>query len=259
MDLLCQQEALENIKLLSEHKQHGVLISGDAGSGKTYMARQYASLLGITDFYIINPVISDLKSMIELSASSDNSVVLCIENLDSGVSQASYPLLKLIEDCPSNIYVVVTCNNIYSIPDTILSRCALVTINPPTRSDIEQYAKSQDIEAFTNLHTHKIWNCIRGMNDVDTVLKFTPEQLQYFNELSTVAQFKDTVANISWKLAHYSDNTETPIVLVIRYLMGLLDGHGKRACIECLNDLAENRISQNAILSKLVFENKYCE
>jgi type II secretory pathway predicted ATPase ExeA len=108
MRLICQQEALESIKFLAEHNQHGVLIVGDSGSGKTYVARQYAQLLGIEDFYIINPVMTDLRSMIELCLSAENRVVICIENLDKGVIQASAPLLKLIEDCPSHIYVVVT-------------------------------------------------------------------------------------------------------------------------------------------------------
>ena len=260
MNFQCQAEALKNIKLLAEHNQHGVLIVGDSGSGKTSVAREYAKLLNIKDFYIINPVMADLKSMIDLCLSNSNPVVLCIENLDHGVLQASYPLLKIIEDCPSYIYVVVTCNNLFSIPDTIPSRCALVTINPPTKSDIEQYAKFVDEDAFNILRQTHIWTCIKGLGDVETILKFTPEQLKYFNDLANVIQFKDSISNISWKLQHYEDNTETPIVFVIRYLMGLLKTtHGKQACLECLNDLAENRISQNAIISKFVLENKYCE
>lgn len=261
MNLLCQQEALENIRLLSEHKQHGVLIVGDAGSGKTYVAKQYANLLGIKDFYIINPVMSDLKSMIDLCLGSENAVVLCIENLDHGVLQASYPLLKLIEDCPNHIYVVVTCCNYYSIPDTIPSRCALVTINPPTKSDLEQYILSQsDAETYTKLVGSRLWGCIRGLKDIDTILKFSNEELKYFDNLGNLLPFKDSISSISWKLQHYEDNSETPIVFVIRYLMGLLNTpHGKQSCIECLNDLAENRISQNAIISKFVMENKYCD
>lgn len=260
MNLQCQTEATTNLKLLAEHKQHGVLIVGPHGSGKTYLARQYASYLGISDFYIINPVISDLKSTINECLESENSIVLCIEDLDSGVLQASYPLLKLIEDCPHHIYVVVTCSNLQAIPDTIPSRCALVTISPPTRSDINQYAKEQDVIAFEKLSGSTLWQCVRGLDDATTVLKFSPEQLGYFNNLPRMLPFKDSVSNITWKLQHFEDNSETPLNIVVRYLMLLLNSdHGTRACIGCLNDLAANQLSKNAILSKLVFELKYVQ
>jgi len=258
MNFICQTEAIENIKFLADHKQHGVLIVGDSGSGKTYLARKYAGLLGISDFYIINPVISDLKTMIDTCVESQTDVVICIENLDSGVIQAAYPLLKLIEDCPSYIYVVVTCNNLYSIPDTIPSRCALVTINPPTTQDIEQYAKSVDPTAYDFVSKHKVWSCVKGFSDADMALKFTPEHIKYYNNLTNIINAKDSVSNISWKLMHYDDNSETPVAFVMRYILGLLQtDFEKRSCIGCLNDLADNRISKNAIVSKLVFELKY--
>ena len=257
MDFQCQTEAINNLKLLAEHKQHGVLIVGDSGSGKTHLAKHYSKLLGIPDFYIINPVISDLRTMIDSCVTNGTQAVLCIENLDSGVIQSSYPLLKLIEDCPSYLYVVVTCNNYYAIPDTIPSRCALVSVNPPTKSDIEQYAKSKDFDAYDFVSKNKVWSCVKGFNDADIALKFTVEQLKYFNNLPSVVNSKDSISNISWKLQHYDDNSETPTVFILRYLMNEFDGYVRRVCIDCLNDLADNRISKSAILSKLLFEIKY--
>ena len=257
MNFQCQTEPLAQLKLLAEHKQHGVLITGGPGYGKTYLAQQYAKMLEIPDFYIINPVISDLKIMIESCVESQTLVVICIEDLDSGVIQAAYPLLKLIEDCPSYIYVVVTCNNLAAIPDTIPSRCALVTVNPPTKSDLIQYARSVDPKAFDFVSKHKVWRCAKGFTEVAAILKFNAEQLKYFNTLPAVIQSRSSVSNIAWKLQHYEDNSETPIILVVRYLLFILNGHHKQACLACLNDLSENRMSKNAIISKLVFELTY--
>lgn len=259
MILQCQTEAITNLKHLAEHKQHGVLIVGPSGSGKTYLARQYAAYLGISDFYIINPVISDLKATIAECLESENPIVLCIEDLDSGVLQASYPLLKVIEDCPSRIYIVVTCCNLQAIPDTIPSRCALVTISPPTKEDLTQYAKEKDAQAFEKLSGNRLWNCIKGMSDVDTVLKFSPEQIKYYNNITNIIGSKDSVSNIAWKIQHYDDNSEAPVAFVLRYLLDFLQGYKRKVCIDCLNDLADNRISKNAIVSKLVFELKYVE
>ena len=98
-----QQEALHILQTLAEHHQHGVIISGTHGSGKTYLAHIYANYLHIPDFYLINPSMSDIKSVITECINATNDIVICIENLDSGVLQVSYPLLKFIEDCPNHI------------------------------------------------------------------------------------------------------------------------------------------------------------
>ena len=259
MDFICQQEAMQSLKLLAEHHQHGVLIVGNPGSGKTYLASQYAKLIGIPEFFKINPVMADLKSVIDYCVTGGSPIVLCIENLDSGVLQISYPLLKLIEDCPRHIYVVVTCNNVSAIPDTVPSRCALVTINPPGQVDIATYAKHKNLEMYNRLCQEKIWGCIRGFRDVDTLLTFTPEQFKYFRGLPDVITRTDSISTMAWKLQHYEDKTETPIELVIRYLFQVLPDAAKRPCIDCLNDLSRNRISKNAIVSKLLFELKYTE
>ena len=260
MIAISQTSALNDLKILAEHNQHGIVLSGISGSGKTHLAKQYANMLKIPNFYIANPVMSELKSIIDICRDSKDPLVLCIENLDSGVMQISYPLLKLIEDCPSYIYIVVTCNNIYRIPNTILSRCALVMISPPTKSDLEGYASIKNLKLFENLKNRRVWQCVKGFKDVDTLFGFTDEQLSYFDSLDSVLKFDSTISNLTWKLQHYADNSETPIIFVLRYILSLADNqHLRVSCISCLNDLESKTISQNAIITKFVMENKYCE
>ena len=154
MNFINQQEAIKTLEILANNRHHGVVISGTKGSGKSYLAKKYAEMLKIEDFYPVNPSMADVKAVITLCTEATNDIVLCIENLDSGVLQVSYPLLKFIEDCPKHIYVVVTCFNIRQIPDTILSRCALVSINNPVAEDIERYAKSVDLNMYNTLKQH---------------------------------------------------------------------------------------------------------
>ena len=260
MNMLNQKEALSTLQILAANRHHGIVISGTHGSGKTYLAREYAKLLGIQDFYQVNPNMSDVRSVINLCADATNDIVLCIENLDDGVLQVAYPLLKFIEDCPRNLYIVVTCFNIRQVPDTILSRCALVSINNPTSSDLDQYAQSEDPDGFAKFRNLGIWKCAKSFTDISTIMKLTPEALAYFDNLNSMIGFKAPVSSIAWKLQNFEDKTPTPLTLVIRYLMNLMTSPNHiRSCIACLDALENTRMSQNAIITKFVFDVKYLE
>lgn len=258
MKMQNQTEALKTLSILADHKQHGVIISGPHGSGKTYLSKEYSKLLHIPDYMLVNPSMADVKTIIQMCTEATNDIVLCIENLDAGVLSVSYPLLKFIEDCPKNLYVVVTCINIRQIPDTILSRCALVSINNPVSSDIAQYAQAQNTAAYEWLKDTMVWKCVRNFADADTILKLNVEQFKYIESLKDLLAFKSSVSSISWKLQNYEDKSPTPIKFVIYYLMSMMTTHhGKRSCLQCLDALDTNRMSQNAIITKFVFENKY--
>ena len=260
MNFTCQQAAISDLSSLAERRRHSVLIEGVEGSGKTYLAQHYAKLLDISDVQIVEPNVQSIKSTIEACYKIDNEVVLCIENLDTGVAAVSYALLKFLEEPNPNIYIVVTCRNINRVPDTIISRSVCVLTSPPIDSDIAIYASNKDNTKFTELRTRHIWSCIRTFKDVDIVLSMTSQQIEYFNSLSSMMGFKDTVSNMMWKLGHYPDNSETPIEIVIRYIVELSDSsHIRQAGIQCLSDLSNSRIASHAVLAKFLFECKYCE
>lgn len=260
MQLVCQASAVQELNQLALNNSHSILIEGPVGCGKTYLAKQYANMLQVPDFQIISPDVQSVREAVEGCMTLDTPIVICIENLDTGVSAAAYALLKFLEEPTSNVYIVVTCTNINHVPDTIISRSAIVTACAPIDSDIAVYAETKNFDRYYQLKDSKLWACVRTFKDVDIVLAMNPAQISYFEKLEGLVSFKDTISNIVWKLGHYEDNSETPIDLVIRYIIGICNSPFiQRSGIDCITELSSGRVAAHATLAKFAFNCKYCE
>lgn len=256
----CQQNCLELLQAYAAADRHSILIDGPLGCGKTTCAKQYASMLGVSEFCIVQSAIQDIRDTISECYKITSPVVLCIENLDLGVVGASYALLKFLEEPISNVYIVVTCQNIYEVPDTIVSRSVVASISPPIVSDINKYAKYLDSYKFDKLSRSPLWRCISAFSDVNIIYELDANKLNYFSTLSEILDYKKSVSDIVWKLGHFEDKSATPIELVIRYIMEISKtSHVVQSGIACIKDLRSKRIASHAALARFVFELKYID
>ena len=259
MDFKNQQEALQDLSKYAEKHRQAILISGPEGCGKSYLAKQYGKLLGVTDFQIVETKIANVRETMDSCYQITNPVVLCIENLDLGVVGVSYTLLKFIEEPKQNIYIVITCRNIRQIPDTIVSRCVTINVPPIISSDLTAYADAKFSEELKLVKLDPIlWQCMKSITDMRTLSKLTPEQIAYFKEICGFICDNTSVSNIVWKLQYFPDKTPTPINIIVRYLM-YSNAKWQRKCIDCLNTLAIGRLGTHAVLAKLVLELLYSE
>lgn len=258
MNLTFQKNSIEELKQLAQHDRHSLLIEGSSGCGKSYLARKYARLLNIQDIAFIQPTVQSIRDALSASYDLTNPTVFCIENLDLGVVGASYTLLKFLEEPTSNVYIVVTCRNRFQVPDTIISRSACISIPQPILSDVNAYAKHTDEAKYNTLRSMNVWKGVRGLTDVDYVYKLKNEHIDYYRDLKSIFNMKDSIANLSWKLGHYQDNTETNITFVLNYLMSISkDPHTKKHIIQCVRELETSRIASHAVLAKFLFDCKY--
>lgn len=260
MEFVCQREAIEELQLLSKSDRHSILIEGCSGGGKSYLANMYGSMVGVDDIITVKPKVAEIRSILDSCYQRTNTVLLCIENLDLGVKEASYTLLKSLEEPISTVYIIVTCRNSNKVPDTIVSRSAVVSISPPVSSDLDQYAQMMNFEAYHMVHTSMIWKCAHTFTDIDTILSMNANHLQYFDSLKELVKFDKSIPDIIWALGHYDDEskTPTPIELVIRYIMYLRpDKHSQMAGVQCLRDLSRGSIASHVVLTKYAFEMKY--
>ncbi|MBP5433761.1 AAA family ATPase [Ruminococcus sp.] len=257
MEFKNQQQAMLDLRRYADSYRQALLICGPAGAGKTYLAKQYGSMLGVSDFQIIDSRVGTVREAIESSYRLSSDMVLCIENLDCGVDGASYALLKFLEEPKAGTYLIVTCRNIRQIPSTIVSRCVTVDVPGMTNDDLLLYAKHSDPEILSKLQTDKtLWRCVKSPSDIDTLAQLSAEQLQYFASLCGMVDLKTSVSSIVWKFQKFPDNTSTPIRIVIRYLM-FSNSNWVQPCINCLNAIATGRLGTHAALSRLAFELKY--
>lgn len=257
-----QREALAELKKLADSNRQSILISGPSGSGKSYLSQQYANMLNIDDYSVISPKVTEIREALDSCLTITNPVMLEIHNLDTGVAAASYTLLKSLEEPLSHVYIIITCRNIDHVPDTIISRSAVVNIGPPTNNDIDAYGREKDTLKFNNVASRLVWQCVRSFSDADSVLSMSPDEINYYESLSEVCKFKDSVSNIIWKLGHYDGpgNKECNLELAIRSVAELMNNPFITKCaIECIRDLEKQRIAQHAVLAKFVFNAKFCE
>jgi len=255
MELTCQYETIKQLQNFSTSDSKSIIIHGTQSSGKTYLAKKYADMLSIPDFYLIVPKVNDLREAIDESTRIRTPVVLCIENLDTGVFAASSVMLKFLEEPASNIHIVVTARNIDQIQDTIISRSLVTSIGIPTKGDLITYAETNYFDEYQLYRNRDLWNCLKTFEDVDTMLKLDAASIQYIENLAVNYRSSACISDLVWSLQKFPEKGDTPVNLVIRYIIYKLP-HLLQPGIDCIRMLEQKRIASYAILTKFAFEMK---
>lgn len=255
-----QKEAISSLESLAHKGRQSILIAGPSGCGKSYLSKQYANMLEIDDFYSVAPKVADIREAIDSCSAIQNNVLLCIENLDKGVSGASYTILKSLEEPLPHLYIVITCRSTEGVPDTIISRSAVITLGPPTPADINSFGEQADFNKYQVASKHAVWNSVKSFNDATAVLGMSLDELNYYDTIGQECAKKDSISSLSWKISHYDSSSPSNIELSIRSIIGYYNNPFITRCgIECIRDLTQGRIAQHAVLSKFLFNLKYGE
>lgn len=122
---------------------HALLFAGTRGTGKTTLARIFASAIGTKpmDLYEIDAAsnrgiddIRELKEAVHTMPYESKQKVYIIDEVHMLTKEAFNALLKTLEEPPAHVVFILATTEVDKLLDTILSRCQVFTMRSPSRA-----------------------------------------------------------------------------------------------------------------------------
>ncbi len=137
--MIGQINLINNINNLVDTNKlpHFIIVSGCKGQGKSTIIQYISDKLGAT-LINIEPKIDYIRNLKELALKSSTLVLFSINNADELSNQASNSLLKIAEECPQNVYIILELNDINNTLETIRSRCQEFKMENYTKEELKR-------------------------------------------------------------------------------------------------------------------------
>ena len=157
-DFIGHEALINNFKqrCLKNTLSHAHLIAGEDGVGKGKLANILAKFIlnGDLDREYVDIInyssekssfgVDDIRDIIEevykKPFEKDKKVIIIHEGNKLTI-QAQNALLKTIEEPPKGVYIIILCESLELILDTIKSRCEIYKLKPLTKSELYEYIK----------------------------------------------------------------------------------------------------------------------
>ena len=138
------QKHLRDILLDLKDLPRLLLLVGDRGSGKTELTKLLAQHYNM-EFISIGNKIDDVRQLIESSVAVSKPTLFSIGDGDSMTIPAMNAMLKITEEPPKNVYIVIEATNRINILNTIQSRATTVYIDAYSQIELEQIYDTNNI------------------------------------------------------------------------------------------------------------------
>ena len=210
-----------NTQLQNNKFPHFTIFEGLEGSGRTTLAKYVANALGAS-YAEIETRADAVRTMREVALTTATKTFFCIRNADNMSAEAKNSILKITEECPANVYICMTVENVQAVLDTIRSRAVIYYMEAYTPAQILEYA-SEKVEN-RQFERDIIVALCETPGEVETLLKI---EIRAFYDY--VNQVVDNIAivtganafKIADKLALKSDSEGYPIKLFFRAFLAI--------------------------------------
>ena len=125
------------------------IIEGDKGSGRLTIAQHIAYELGASVAIISDLSVSNVREMINASYKASEKQCFIFVNADKMSISAKNSLLKITEEAPNNVYIIMTVEDRENMLSTIISRATVFIMDKYTAKERLAYIDDARIQATT--------------------------------------------------------------------------------------------------------------
>ena len=166
-DFIGHEALINNFKqrCLKNPLSHAHLIVGEDGVGKGKLAnilakfilngdldREYVDIINYSSeksSFGVDDVRDIIEEVYKKPFEKDKKVIIIHEGNKLTI-QAQNALLKTIEEPPKGVYIIILCESLELILDTIKSRCEIYKLKPLTKSELYEYIKIKKFNYYEN-------------------------------------------------------------------------------------------------------------
>ena len=185
---------------------HFLFYSKTPGTGKTTLAKAIINELDC-DALILNSsddrkieVVRDKVKQFSVTKSSRIGKRRCVflDEFDGMLKASQEALRNIMETYSSNVFFILTCNNINKVIEPLKSRCVIIPFAYPSKNDIRDYLikicinekmqfTNEGLDTLIEMNYPSIRNCVLGLQDLFTEgLPVVKENVKPINEIFVV-------------------------------------------------------------------------
>lgn len=160
-----------------------LLLLGDEGSGKEYIATRFAKYI---ELELVK--LTDQTSAEELIAFMQSPITkLYLLELNTVSEKAQNKFLKFIEEPSSTVKIILTACSTIGVLPTILNRCNIITLDPYSIDELKSFSWAPQVDdplIYTLCNTPGKLNTIASAENFQQLLNFCNKLLDTFPMMS---------------------------------------------------------------------------
>lgn len=149
-DVVGQDIAVKTIKKELENGTHVFLFTGNAGCGKTTLARIIAKEVGVGELSLweINSADNrgidtarDIQEKMRFNPSDGSAMMWILDEVHMTTVPAQNALLKALEEVPESVYFCLCTTDPQKLIEPLKSRCSVINVKPLSNNDMTYLLK----------------------------------------------------------------------------------------------------------------------